>query len=404
MQKIKPRKKKQKINQVFFNNVLLFLFLLLLPTQFGKHFFFSYSYLSGIRVDYLAPTIYLTDILIVLLLIVNFQIILQSLLNKKILLILGLLMVNVLLSQNQLISLYRFVKILEFLIVFYIFHKNTNSWWLALFGFLSGSVFELFLSTAQFVSKHSIQGIFYFFGERYFTLSTPGIAKASLNGVEIIRPYGTFSHPNSLSGFYLLLYFFVLTDKRFNKHFILKNLFLLTSSLLIFFSFSKIIIFIYLVLNIFYIFKNSLKNSCRVCIVAKILALLVLSFLFLQARGDPLTIQKRLALMSDSLLIIIRHPIFGVGLGNYLSVANQYPIKFPDFFNQPVHNIFLLLISELGIPLTTILTFMSLSKLKKIWKNNLYLFLIILLTGLFDHYWLTLQQNFLVLGVILAVL
>ncbi len=46
---------------------ILFLFFLLLPTQLGKHFFFPVSFIAGVRIDYLAPTLYTTDILFFLL-------------------------------------------------------------------------------------------------------------------------------------------------------------------------------------------------------------------------------------------------------------------------------------------------------------------------------------------------
>ena len=57
------------------NKILFFLFLLFLPTQLGKHFFLDFSYLSGVRVDYLAPTIYLTDTIIFLCAIANSKIV-----------------------------------------------------------------------------------------------------------------------------------------------------------------------------------------------------------------------------------------------------------------------------------------------------------------------------------------
>ncbi|MCX6730896.1 MAG: hypothetical protein NTZ55_03540 [Candidatus Roizmanbacteria bacterium] len=41
----------------------IFFFSFFIVSQLGKHFFFPFSYLSGIRIDYLAPTIYFTDIL-----------------------------------------------------------------------------------------------------------------------------------------------------------------------------------------------------------------------------------------------------------------------------------------------------------------------------------------------------
>ena len=45
------------------------MFLCLLPTQLGKHFWPGWSLISGIRVDYLAPTIYLVDIIVIMMII-----------------------------------------------------------------------------------------------------------------------------------------------------------------------------------------------------------------------------------------------------------------------------------------------------------------------------------------------
>src|SRR3972149_3010131 len=66
----KKMKKTKKIpnNNLYFksiNKILFFFLILLLPTQLGKHFFIPLSYLSGVRVDYLAPTVYLTDLIVV---------------------------------------------------------------------------------------------------------------------------------------------------------------------------------------------------------------------------------------------------------------------------------------------------------------------------------------------------
>jgi hypothetical protein len=96
-----------------------------------------------------------------------------------------------------------------------------------------------------------------------------------------------------------------------------------------------------------------------------------------------------------------------VGLGNYLLAQNNFSSKFYLFFNQPVHNIFLLLMAELGILFFIILTFMVLlffkrNVLKKILATYFLLITAIFLTGFFDHYWLTLAQNFFLMGVIFA--
>jgi len=388
------------------NKILFFLFLLLLPTQLGKHFFLPFSYLSGVRVDYLAPTVYLTDIIIFLLAIVNFKIVLKFFKNKKILIGLLLLLINVLFSRSPMISFYWLIKIIEFLAVISLAKKmlKTLKEKAVLTVFLLSGLLELFLSIIQFINKHSVQGIFYYFGERLISLSTPGVAKASFQGVEFLRPYGTFSHPNSLAGFFLVLYFFVLTNKKFNRYLVLKYLFLLVSSLLIFLSFSKIAILTYLFLSIIYYLKSSIKIKCRLCVLARLFMIVVVSLIFLQATTDPLTISKRIELMKNSITIILDYPIYGVGLGSYLVEQAKFSSKYYLFFNQPVHNIFLLYFSEVGIVIGSLILFLSLVKISRLIKMSPYVFSALILTGLFDHYWLTLQQNFLLAGLAMGVI
>jgi len=391
------------------NKILFFLFLLFLPTQLGKHFFLPFSYLSGVRVDYLAPTIYLTDIIVFLLVIFNFKIVFKFFQNKKVLIGLFLLLINVLFSRLPAISLYWLIKIIEFLVVFSLVKKmlKTLKEKSILTAFLVSGLFELFLSIAQFINKHSVQGIFYYFGERLMSLSTPGIAKASLQGVEFLRPYGTFSHPNSLAGFFLVLYFFVLTYKKFNRYLVLKYLFLFVSSVLVFISFSKTAIIVYLLLNCIYYFLmiKSVKTICKPCIIARISIIIVVSFIFLQATTDPLTINKRIELMRNSITVIFNHPIFGVGLGSYLLEQAKYSSEYYLFFNQQVHNIFLLFISETGLVLGGFILYQLINLLmqRRLTKYQWLLIFVIIITGFFDHYWLTLQQNFLLMGLIMGV-
>lgn len=49
--------------------VLFYLFLFLIPSNLAKHWVQNWSYVNGILVDYLIPTLYMTDIIIILILI-----------------------------------------------------------------------------------------------------------------------------------------------------------------------------------------------------------------------------------------------------------------------------------------------------------------------------------------------
>jgi hypothetical protein len=74
------------------------------------------------------------------------------------------------------------------------------------------------------------------------------------------------------------------------------------------------------------------------------------------------------------------------------------------FFLQPVHNIFLLFLAETGVIIGSI-SIIELTKLILLHKNNIVFLaciFVIIITGMFDHYWLTLQQNMLVMGTVLG--
>lgn len=382
---------------------LAYILLFLLPFQLGTFFFFDFSHIYGIRIDYLAPAVYLTDIVAILLIACNAEA-LRIFLNKKFFFLILLLTLNILLSQSPFIGLYRSFKILEVLALFAVFKnlKLKMNW--VLYAFLTASILQLFLGLSHLMLGHSLQGIWYFLGERSFSIATPGIATVAFQGHELLRPYGTFSHPNSLAGFYLLLYSFVLFDKRFAPFWKAKYLFLGISSLLILFSFSKIALLSFLVVNSWYALR-SLKK-CSLCSISKIIGAVVMTLLFFSATGDVDTLNKRMYLISSAFQIIEQYPLFGVGLGNYIHAQSTFSNPYPYHFVEPVHNIFLLLVAELGIPIVLYVGYFVRGILEKLWLHDVgrAILLIVCLTGLFDHYWITLQQNLLLLPVIVSFL
>jgi len=384
----------------YFNDWVIFLFVLLLPTQFGKHFFFPFSYISGVRVDYLSPTLYATDILALILILLNIKVVLKTLYSKFYILLFCILILNILFSLSPPISFYWLLKTIELVSVAIIFSKRKLDHKKILIGFLIGAVFIFGLSLMQYVNKHALQGIFYFFGERALVLSTPGVAKASLVGSEFLRPYATFSHPNSMAGFYLLLYFFILAHKPFSRFLLVKHALLLLSTLLIFFSFSKIAILALLLLNSVYFLKKDALRGCRPCVIARILTLFVISLIFVQANTDPLTLEKRLELLRNATDIVILFPIIGTGIGAYLIAQKDFISKFPLFFNQPVHNIFFLYAAQLGIMGGGTAAILMLKNGGWRIKKYAYVLCAVVITGFFDHYWLTLQQNMILLAVV----
>lgn len=382
------------------NDVFIFAFLFLLPTQLGKHFFLSFSYLSGVRVDYLAPTIFLTDILAIALIALNIKSVVKLLLNKWVAVFLLLLTIGGFLAQAPEVFLYRFLKVIELLGIFAVFRYRKVTLRSMFIAFFIGAAFEVGLVVLQFLNKQSLQGIFYLFGERYLNLSMPGVAKASLQGVEFLRPYGTFSHPNSMAGFYLLLYVFFSRQK---LHVLfLKNIFLVLIFLIILFSFSKTALVAFFIIQVLYLRDEFKGKVCWPCVVSKIILFAIPLVIFAVAKTDPLSFEKRYLLFQNSLILIGRHPLLGVGLGNYLVAQESLPASLVSFPYQPVHNIFLLFAAEAGLLSLFYLGYFGIKKFLGEWRNEIFVACctVLVLTGLLDHYWLSLQQNFLLMGVI----
>ena len=388
----------------FLKHTVLFLFVFLLPTQFGKHFFLNFSYVDGVRVDYLSLVLYATDLLAIVLIVLFWRKIRKDLYkNKHFLVFLGLLTVtNILSSQYPLLAGYTALKFLEIYLVFLIFRNIKITKQAILTPLFLGGLVELTLSTAQFYYKHSLQGAFYYLGERFFTLSTSGIATASFFDREILRPYGTFSHPNSMGGFYLLMYAFALSLK--DKSYIKQGV-ILVSSLLIFLSFSKVVIIIYVFITALSLVPQLFKKKCLPCLIGRMTVIFFVSAMFLQAHADPLSLEKRVRLIQESIIIFKQNILLGTGFGHHLFAHAQFPNPYPHFFLQPVHNIFVLFIMQAGLVISAFVAIPIIKYARNLRKNKLYaVLLVIILTGFVDHYWLTLQQNMLLLGVVFGII
>jgi len=93
-----------------------------------------------------------------------------------------------------------------------------------------------------------------------------------------------------------------------------------------------------------------------------------------------------------------------VGLNNFIVHLPQFYQSGSVYLLQPVHNIFLLVAAETGLVGLVIFLWFLILTFKKLLITNYYLLItaliVILVLGLFDHYWLTLQQNQLLVAIV----
>ena len=437
-------------------NLLFYLLILFLPTQFGKHFFPAFSFVSGVRVDYLSPTLYLTDILVLFLFIFwifskgkfsifNFQFLIKSKFKNfnfsnisnsfqisnfkfQIGLLATIVLIGIFFSNNQAVGWYGLLKLVEFVFLGFYIAGNIKRLNLGIVLILlsAGILLESFLAIFQYINQGSIDGVFYLLGERNFSSMTPGIANASINGELVLRPYGTFSHPNVLAGFLVIAMTLIssklkVKSSKFRKSITMVSLVVGTVALLLTMSRIAILIWLFILLTLVFIkTKKYFKNKFIIyyllfiiLIVGSIFWLSPLRFRFFDIKTTDESVVKRQELINDSFTMIKSNPIFGVGLNNFLvELPSVHKQTNNVFYLQPVHNIYLLILTQtgmIGLAFFTWFIFKTFKRLK--FENSFHpdrigikfqILFIALALGLFDHYFLTLQQGQLLFSFVLG--
>ena len=248
------------------------------------------------------------------------------------------------------------------------------------------SIFVICLELFQLINQGSIGGILYWLGERTYNLGTPNIAKLDILGRQILRPYATFSHPNSLAG-YLFIIFLLLV--RFHKKAWIKGV--VVFGILITLSKSVIagLILIYLGLN-----------TKIILILSLIFTLIPLIPLPTKLIELPNYIADRWYFGDLAKKIIQKYPFFGVGYGDYVAaVPSVLPLRYFSVSKfQPVHNLTLIAIAEFGLINLLFIFTLFVKSLKEIVKgSSIHYFSLIFFITCFDHYFWTLPQNKLIL-------
>ncbi len=370
---------------------LLFLTILFLPTQLGKHFWPQFSYIYSLKVDYLSPTLYFWDVLVVGLVTIWF--LRKPHINKVALNLLlfflftqGLSLTGAENIGAGLVRLEQYV-LAGFFGLYLASLTDLKAIYRPLFFSIIG---ESVLSILQFTIGSTL-GL-WILGERTFSLSTPGIAKFDFHGVQFLRPYATFPHPNVLAGFMLIT---VLASLREAKRLMLWIVALM-GGIAIFLTMSRTVILAGVVPLILVARKKWAVGM--VLIFAAISPILFTRFSSL-LNYDNLTLLRREELIGNSTQLFLKDPVFGVGLNNFIPAIAGNLVSGPNRFLQPVHNIFLLALSETGtIGLLGLVCLIG-YPMKRIFNSQFSVYkllpwLAVVFLGMFDHYILTLPQGY----------
>ena len=378
-------------------SLIFFLTLLFLPTQLGKHFWPQFSFIYSLPIDYLSPTVYFWDLLVIFLMFFLFK---QKKINTLALNIFLLFILTQVVSLLQLSSTSLnigagLVRVEQYFISgflgVYLASKNINESKDILFwGLTLGILGESVLAILQFFKGGTI-GL-WILGERSFSLSTPAIAKFDFYGVEFLRPYGTFPHPNVLAAFMVITGLLLLW---FNK----KEKISLLVGIPVLLTVSRAAI-----IAGFFSLLFLLDKKGRILLIGVMIILLPILYtrFFSVFNFDNVSFLRREQLTEVAVTIFAKSPLTGVGVNNFIPNASDQLLIGPSRFLQPVHNVFLLSLAETGIiGFSGLMIFFGYPILKIIkLKKLLLIWVAVIFLGLFDHYFLTLPQGYRLLFVL----
>ncbi len=412
---------------------LVFLFFFALPLG-TKKFLFPLEG-RGITSEADGVFLFLNDIWIPILGIVLFALIrkkvLSWILEKKIVVIslsffLLIALFSVFVSSHTGVSIYAFVRLLlgVLLGIFACTLVRHSDHCIAALGVFVSGIIQSIVGMVQFATGKSI-GIRYL-GEVVVNETTQYVARTSVGDALFLRAYGTMQHANILaaflliafvSGTFLLVKNFADGKKNYKKTTLLAGgLFIIACGLTLTFSRSGwIASAIALAAFVGILISSSGK---------KVVALKVVTVLFFVAvavysifgwailprasfEKDEPSVELRVDYLYLGKEIVRENPIVGVGIGNEILYAKEHGLygafgimRQQDY--QPVHNMPLLMLSEIGfagsVPFGIFLAVLLSYALRNVRKDISVAWVFSMLVGFFafslvDHFFWTMQSG-----------
>ena len=407
---------------------LFFLLVFFLPTQLGFHFWPSWSSILGRHIDYLSPTVFFTDLLVFGMLIIwlletklynsfvtyfrtmNFK-------SKVIVLCTGIFIwLNIVFAHNPSIAIIAWAKLFEYGVLCFYIYQQRITWKDAIVPLAIGTMGISIIGISQYMAQRSIGGVLWFVGERTFMADTPGIARVTLchiftSSCELhMRAYATFSHPNVLGGYLAIilpLLFLALMEKKYDR--LMRGIYCTSLTLgivalVVSFSRSAWLVSAFGFVSVYFLKQKSI--GLRFPIILALSLIVLLGFLVAPIQDESVVVRQKLNMAALS--IWQQSPFVGIGLNNFLFGLSPTLRTGQVYILQPVHNIYLLTLAQIGIigwgfVLGYLVLFMQSVRGYVRTVTPLHISLLsLLMLGLVDHYLFTLQQGQLLFSLIIA--
>jgi O-antigen ligase len=298
-----------------------------------------------------------------------------------------------------------------------------------LWAFAAAAAVQAVWGIGQFLLQHDF-GLWWL-GESDISPDRPGVAKLVAAGDTYVRAYGSFPHPNLLAAYLSVAAFWVGTvvfwkdgpRSRLTQAGYVLLLSLLGTGLLV--TFSRVAIIATLVggaLVALFSWRRWKWLPWPAAVGALVTLVVALAlFPYWQGRTTVESKQEtglsnRAAGYAQAGKIIADQPL-GVGVGNFVLAARPLDPDRPAYQYQPVHNVFLLIVSELGV-LGGVMLFWFIIRLGRDFhrstsrnrRERSIEFMLFTVTGVFvlmsltDHFLWSLPQGLLLGGLLVGAL
>ncbi len=262
-----------------------------------------------------------------------------------------ILLTNLLFSGNPLATLSWSLHLL----LYAAFAASLSSYTLSAipYALAASAVFQVSLGAAQVVLGHSLQGIFYWLGERSVAVGAPSVATGSFFGATALRAYGTFSHPNALAGWLVVASFITVrlvglqlpgsaNAAGVKRSDLIGILAILLAALGVFLTESRsAALALFGIVIPFYLLRS--LRSRIIYFVILLFPIYYALYAGTLTRSLDLSVSDRLHLQEVSFSVFRAHPVFGAGAESTISV---YPAIAPSLrLLQPDHDSLTLFLS-----------------------------------------------------------
>lgn len=341
------------------SNWLLAICIFLIPSNLFLVLQTSQAYVNGLLSDYLITKVFVLDIVLIFLLVLNWQFLYNTTLIwwqkyprlATMLLVFGVL--QIVTSSNQIATGWYILQLLKALVLGVFL--NTYGWTKpVVLSLISAVFFQILLAWYQFLSQSSLAG-FWLLGEP--NLAAPfGIQQTEWLGRILVLPYGTTPHPNILAGF-LVACLVVLHSlkKKISKQILVAISIAIIVSVIATQSFSAVIASLFLGLRQVLLLTKvgiHLKPNLAKTYLAVATTIVVLPILISVAFPNLLThssYSRRAILNQAGLNIWVQAPVLGSGL-NAVTTQIEQVVERNQLreFVQPPHNALVWLLASGG--------------------------------------------------------